>query len=177
MEAYVGAVCAFGFNFTPTGWLACNGQLVSISQYEVLYTLIGTTFGGNGTTNFQLPDLRSRVPIHMGQGPGLSNYNLGQAAGAENVTLTAANIAAHTHGVTGVAIPVSTASTANTPGGNYFGGNSGYYAAAADGTNTMPPASVVSGTAFNGPAPISIVGPYNTVNYCICADGLYPQRP
>jgi microcystin-dependent protein len=177
MDAYVGSVCAFGFNFTPVNWLPCNGQALQISQYDVLYALIGTTYGGDGVTTFKLPDLRGRVPIHMGQGPGLSNYTLGQVAGAEQVTLTTANLAAHTHGASGATIPVNIASTANTPGGNYFGSNGGYFATTADGTNMMAPASVVSGPAFSGPAPIAVLSPYNTVNYCICCVGLWPTHP
>lgn len=86
-----------GFNFEPLGWEYCDGQLLSIAAYNSLFTLIGTTYGGNGTTNFAVPDLRGRVPIHFGQGPGLSNYTIGQTGGVENVTLTLPQIPAHTH--------------------------------------------------------------------------------
>jgi microcystin-dependent protein len=84
---YVGDICLFGFNFAPNGWAACNGQLMSIAENETLFQLIGTLYGGNGQTTFGLPDLRGRVPIHVGQGPGLSNYTQGQFGGAENRTI------------------------------------------------------------------------------------------
>src|SRR5271155_1968503 len=96
-QPYVGQIMMFGGNFAPAGWMTCSGQLLPISEYETLFNLIGTTYGGDGQSTFQLPDMRSRVPIHMGQGTGLSNYVLAQAAGTENVTLTTAQIPAHNH--------------------------------------------------------------------------------
>src|SRR6202012_1911685 len=84
-DPFIGEIRIFGFNFAPEGWAMCNGQLLSINQNTALFSLLGTYFGGNGTTTFGLPDLRSRVPLHMGQGTGLSNYELGQLGGAENV--------------------------------------------------------------------------------------------
>ena len=86
-----------GFNFAPQGWAFCNGQLLSISQNTALFSLLGTTYGGNGTTNFALPDLRGRAAVDFGQGPGLSNYDLGQSTGSETVTLTVGQIPAHSH--------------------------------------------------------------------------------
>src|SRR4051812_29939577 len=97
MQPYIGMIMSWAGNFAPVGFQFCNGQLLPISGNEALYALIGTTFGGDGVTSFAVPDLRSRVPIGTGQGPGLQNYVLGQAAGAEQVTLTSANLAAHTH--------------------------------------------------------------------------------
>jgi microcystin-dependent protein len=101
---YVGEIRMFGGNFAPIGWAFCNGQLLPISEFETLFNLIGTTYGGDGQSTFAVPDLRGRAMIHQGTGPGLSTYVIGQAAGVEQVTLTTNQIPAHTHvplGVTG----------------------------------------------------------------------------
>src|SRR6266480_4308295 len=104
-EPFLGEIRTFGFNFAPRGWAQCNGQLLSISQNTALFSLLGTTYGGNGQTTFALPDLRSRVPIHQGQGPGLSQYSIGQSAGNESVTLNQSQMPAHIHPV---AMPCNT---------------------------------------------------------------------
>ncbi|WP_067734334.1 phage tail protein [Novosphingobium naphthalenivorans] len=96
---YIGEIRMFGGDFAPAGWAYCHGQLLAISQYDALFALIGTTYGGNGTTSFALPDMRGRVPIHMGQGPGLSNYVIGEMSGTENVTLMSTQIPSHNHSV------------------------------------------------------------------------------
>src|SRR5579863_4237911 len=96
-QPYVGEVRMFGGNFAPSNWAFCNGQTMSISQYQVLFTLIGTTYGGDGQTTFNLPNLQGRLGVGMGQGGGLSNYVLGQSAGVEAVTLTTTTMAAHNH--------------------------------------------------------------------------------
>src|SRR5215207_9632471 len=96
-EPFIGEIRMFGGNFAPRGWAFCEGQLLSIAQNTALFSILGTTYGGNGTTTFALPDLRGRVPIQPGQGPGLSPYTLGQMSGQENVTLLITNIPAHTH--------------------------------------------------------------------------------
>ncbi|RBC45205.1 phage tail protein, partial [Xanthomonas oryzae pv. oryzae] len=94
---FIGEIRMFGFGRTPQGWQACDGSLLQISEYEPLYVLLGTAYGGNGTSTFAVPDLRGRLPIHQGQGPGLSNYPLAQRAGTETVTLTELQMPAHTH--------------------------------------------------------------------------------
>ena len=99
-EPFVGQIQIFGFNFAPKGWAFCNGQTMSIAQNTALFSLLGTTYGGNGQTTFALPNLQSRVPIHFGQGPGLSPYALGQESGTENETLNVTNLPAHNHTVT-----------------------------------------------------------------------------
>ena len=180
MDSYLGAIYAFGFNFPPVNYLECNGQLVQISTYEALYNLIGTTYGGDGVQTFGIPDLRSRVPIGSGQGPGLSNYNVGQSAGTENVTLTNNNLAAHTHPVTSVQIPVGGAAATPSPSGAWFGasntaqiGNS--YASGTP--NATMAADTGNSTSAGGNTPINIINPYQAVNYCICTVGIYPQHP
>src|SRR5262249_35339115 len=99
-----GTIQAFGFNFAPRGWAQCQGQLLAISQNTALFSLLGTTYGGNGQTTFGLPDLRGRSAIGMGQGPGLSNIDIGQVGGTENATLTVSNLAAHTHTATATSV-------------------------------------------------------------------------
>src|SRR6476620_7519707 len=102
-EPFIGEIRIFGFNFAPRGWAFCNGQILSIAQNTALFSLLGTTFGGNGQTTFALPDLRGRVPIHTGQGPGLSPVTLGMVPGTEMVTLLQSNMPAHRHPVQAVA--------------------------------------------------------------------------
>jgi microcystin-dependent protein len=96
-DPFVGTIGIFGFNFAPRGWAQCNGQLLSIAQYSALFSLIGTYYGGDGRTTFALPDLRGRVPVNYGQGPGLSSYQIGQRGGAEQVSITIPNLPAHSH--------------------------------------------------------------------------------
>ena len=99
-EPFIGQIMMVGFNFPPRGWAQCNGQLLPISSHTALFSLLGTTFGGDGRTSFGLPDLRGRIAKHIGQGPGLANVTWGQRGGRENVTLTIANMPSHTHTVT-----------------------------------------------------------------------------
>src|SRR5881398_4219752 len=96
-EPFLSEIKLMSFNFPPKGWAACNGQLLPINQNQALFALLGTTYGGDGQTNFALPDLRGRVPISSGQGPGLQNYNLGQVGGEETFTLTGNQVGAHSH--------------------------------------------------------------------------------
>src|SRR5688572_3290597 len=96
-EPFIGSIVLFCGNFAPKGWATCDGQLLSIAQNSALFSILGTTFGGNGQTTFALPDLRGRVPLHPGQGPGLSPYTLGESMGVENVSLLATQMPAHSH--------------------------------------------------------------------------------
>jgi microcystin-dependent protein len=168
-DPFIGEIRMFGFNFNPRGWAFCAGQLLPISQNTALFSLIGTYYGGNGQTTFGLPDLRGRVGISMGQGPGLPNYNIGQAGGTETVTLTQNQMPQHSH-------PMAAnngSGTASRPSGGVLA-NSGasQYAAAPDGT-IMNPASIgLSG----GNQPFSIIQPYLTINFCIALSGIFPSR-
>jgi microcystin-dependent protein len=112
-QPYVGQIMIFGGTFAPAGWMLCAGQLLPISEYETLFQLIGTTYGGDGQSTFGLPDLQGRVPLHMGQGGGLSNYAIGQASGVENVTLTTQQIPTHNHLSQIAASPAPSSSPAN----------------------------------------------------------------
>jgi microcystin-dependent protein len=173
-QPYVGQVIAVGFNFTPSGWLACNGQLVSISQYEVLYQLIGTTYGGNGQTTFGLPNLQGRSPVNIGQGPGLSTYVLGQTAGSESVTLTAAQVGAHNHALVASAQTGNVAKPANTL---VLGqGSQSLAPVYAPAPSTTPLAPSAIGSTSGGNLPHENRQPFNTVNYIICYAGVFPSQ-
>ena len=111
-QPYVGQILIFGGNFAPAGWMLCAGQLLPISENETLFQLIGTTYGGDGESTFGLPNLQGRVPLHMGQGPGLSSYTIGQAAGVDNVTLTTQTLPSHNHS----ALAANSDGNSNKPG-------------------------------------------------------------
>lgn len=167
-QPYVGEIRMFAGSFAPVGWLFCDGSLLSISQYETLFNLIGTTYGGDGLATFALPDLRSRVPIHMGQGPGLGNYVLAENGGAEQVTLTVNQIPAHTHR----ALAQSAQGTQSNPAnGVWAASNLGQYS----GNNanaTMNPQSMGS---TGGGWPHDNMLPYQAINYIISLFGIYPS--
>src|SRR5580692_2143819 len=112
-DPFVAEIRIFPFNFAPKGWAQCNGQILPISQNTALFSLLGTNFGGNGTSNFGLPDLRGRTPIGQGQGPGISDYVLGEITGTESTTLLSSNIAAHNHSINAVNAFAAATATAN----------------------------------------------------------------
>jgi len=155
----------FGGNFAPADWQFCNGQLLSISNYDVLFSLIGTTYGGDGQNTFALPDLRSRSPVHTG---GSLSYQLGQSGGVENVTLITAQLPAHNHAFTAS----GGGGTSPTPAGNFLAGSAlGQYA--------PTPGNGVSGNvlgAAGGGQPHSNLMPYLTVSFIIALFGVYPSR-
>jgi microcystin-dependent protein len=170
----IGEIRMFGFPRIPSGWLACDGSLVSIAQYETLYTLLGTTFGGDGQNTFGVPDMRGRTPVHMGQGQGLSPYSLGQTGGTETVTLTSNNLPAHNH-----LLAASTAAgTVNTPGPKaVMAGLSPqlmYQSSAASEISVKLTATAVAPS--GGGQPHDNNAPTVTVNFCIAYEGLYPSR-
>jgi microcystin-dependent protein len=168
-EPYIGEIRLFPYNFAPRGWAFCQGQILAIAQNTALFSLLGTTYGGNGQTTFALPDLRGRVPNSAGQGPGLSNYTLGEQGGSENVTLIAQQMPAHNHPI---AVNNSGANTGR-PSGAYPGQTSGNtYAPSPDGS-TLAPQAV--GNAGNS-QPHENRPPYLTLNYCIALEGIYPSR-
>ena len=190
MEDYMGTVQAFAFGFAPRGWLPCDGQLLAISQYTALFSLLGTTYGGDGRTTFGLPDLRGHCAISQGTSPGFTNRRLGEKGGSETNTLTVNQLAPHHHTVdftgqninSSVGVPaVNDDGTTDETEGNILANSTGSYAAssAADTTlatfnapvgGSMQSANTGSGT------PINNMQPYLTLNYCICVEGLYPPR-
>jgi len=169
-DPYIGTIMVFAGNFAPAGWAQCNGQLLPIGQYDALFSLIGTTYGGDGQTTFALPDLRSRVPIHQGQGSGLSNYSLGENGGLEAVTLQSNQIPAHSH----PAMANSGAGTSMDPaGGVWAGGPTSMYIAGASANTNMNPTSI-SGS--GGGQPHDNMLPFLTLNFCIALEGIWPSQ-
>jgi microcystin-dependent protein len=166
-----------GFNFAPLNWIKCEGQLLSIANYSELFSVIGTTYGGDGQNTFALPDLRGRMPISQGQGPGLSNYVLGQAAGTETVTLISTQLPTHTHALTQtVSHPCqSGAGNSNVPTGRFF-------AADATGENYATTSNAAMGaiafsttvSAAGGNQPHNNLSPSLCVNFIIAAFGIFP---
>lgn len=167
-QPYVGEIRMFGGNFAPAGWMFCAGQIVAISENETLFQLIGTTYGGDGQTTFALPDLRGRVPVHQGQGPGLSNYVLAQTGGVETVTLTTNQIPAHTHTPN-----ASNTGGSDNPANNFWGNTTTGkpYSAA-------PPAvqmNVGTITPTGGSQPHENMIPFLCVSYIISLFGIFPS--
>ena len=171
IDPFLGEIMLFAGDFVPRGYAACNGQLLPIAQNQALFSLLGTTYGGNGQTTFALPDLRGRVPIHVGQGPGLSDRILGEVGGEEAHTLTVAEMPGHTHVMTARSGNGTTAS----PAGALFardGADVPHYGAGAD-TQLSPGAIAVAG----GSQPHNNMQPYLALQYCIALTGVFPPRP
>ncbi len=170
-DQYLGEIRLFSFNFAPKGWAFCAGQLLAIQQYSALFALLGTYYGGNGVSTFQLPDLRSRVPNHMGSGAG-GTYVIGEFAGVENVSLNASQTPPHIHMLQAVNSP----GTVKTPINNLLAQSGTTYPRyAPDGSNlvALNPASIQP--AGNG-VPHSNIQPYLALNYCIALTGIFPSR-
>jgi len=167
---YLGEIRLVGFNFGPRGWAICAGQLLPISQNDALFALIGTTYGGDGQNTFQLPDLRGRLPINQGQGPGLSNYVLGQRAGTESVTLISQQIPQHSH----VVNAASTGTRSSNPSANLLGSGEAdiYTHDNANGVLMSPSTIAPSG----GSQPHENMQPYLCVNFIIALEGVFPSR-
>src|SRR5215212_3360912 len=164
---YLGEIKIMSFNFPPLGWALCNGQLLPINQNQALFALLGTTYGGNGQTTFALPDLRGRVPISSGQGPGLESYNLGQTGGTEHVAITPAQMPAHNH-------PLnihSGKSLQTSPIGNLLANGSIYTNEAANGVAAASAvANAGSGQAHENRQP------YLTLNWIIALQGVFSSQ-
>ncbi|MGH8085782.1 MAG: phage tail protein [Lysobacter sp.] len=169
---FLGEIRMFGFSRTPSGWQACDGTLLAISQNDALFALLGTTYGGDGQTTFAVPDLRGRAPLNAGSGPGLSPYVQGQSGGAESVALTVAQLPSHTH-----AYRAGTATaTAATPGASLQLGtlrdDSMYSTAAGAPVMLSPSSTTVSG----GSQPHDNTMPTLTVQFCIAMQGIFPSQ-
>jgi microcystin-dependent protein len=169
-EPFVGEIRMFGFGFAPQGWALCNGQLLPISQNQALFSLLGTTYGGDGRTTFALPDMQSRVPVCQGQGPGLSSYAEGQAGGAETVTLAAGQMPGHTHPVKAS----SSAAGSDQPGGRVLARSASHIYIAEPDTSTVMNADMLGGA--GGGQPHGNIQPYLAVNFCIALSGIFPPR-
>ncbi len=169
-EPFVGEIRMFGFSFAPQGWALCNGQLLPINQNQALFSLLGTTYGGDGRTTFALPDMQSRVPVCQGQGPGLSSYTAGQASGAETVTLAATQMPGHTHPVKAS----SSAADSDQPEGRALARSASHIYTAKPDTSTVMNADML-GDAGSG-QPHDNIQPYLAVNFCIALIGIFPSR-
>jgi microcystin-dependent protein len=171
MTPYLGQIVLVPYTFAPVGWAFCNGQLLSIADNNALFALIGTTYGGDGVNTFALPDLRSRVPIHAGQGSGTSAYVIGQTAGFEQVSLNANQIPSHTH----AAQCFTASSNSSSPTGAVWGqaSNDTPYKAGATGSAHMV-AGAIGPAGGNQPHPN--VMPYQALNYIIALEGIFPSR-
>lgn len=172
-QPYVGEIRIFGGNFAPAGWMLCQGQLLPISENEVLFQLIGTTYGGDGQNTFALPNLASRVPVHQGTGPGLSTYQIGELGGVEQVTLTTQQIPAHNH----VAVAASTGQVgvaANNILANAQSTQTGARIYSSQATNVAMNANTV--TAAGGSQPHDNIQPSLGLNFIISLFGVFPSQ-
>jgi microcystin-dependent protein len=161
-QPYVGEIRIFAGNFAPAGWMFCQGQLLPISEYETLFNLIGTTYGGDGQSTFAVPDLRGRLPIHSGSG-----FTLAQMGGVETVTLTTSQISSHTHPV----LATTNSNTAALPGGNLLASQPDIYDQNKPGTTTMAPAISSTG----GSQPHDNFQPYLCMNFILSLYGVFPS--
>ena len=170
-DPFVAEIRIFPFNFAPQGWAWCDGQLLPLSQNTALFSLLGTTYGGNGKSNFALPDLQGRAPMHPGQGPGLSLHDLGEQGGSETVTLLESEIPAHTH-----TLRASTADLADTnvpsPSASFAQSAGGALYRTAGDTQLAPEALAPAG----GAQPHNNMQPYLTFYFCIALQGVFPPR-
>lgn len=169
-DPFVAEIRIFPFNFAPPGWAWCDGQLLPLSQNTALFSLLGTTYGGNGQSTFALPDLQGRAPMHPGQGPGLSLHDLGEAGGEETVSLLESEIPAHSHGMTGTSDTGATAS----PSAALLARPTGAlpYGAA----SSLTPLATEALPAAGGYQPHNNMQPYLTLYFCIALQGVFPPR-
>ena len=178
-DPFVGQIIQGGWNFAPRGWAMCNGQLMPIAQNQALFALLGTSFGGNGTTNFALPDLQGRVMVHQGQGSGLSPYVIGQKAGTENISLNINNMPSHSH----------TFSVATAKASLQLAVNNAVLGHSVDGAQnptSLPEIYCPAGTATpvqlagmgisGANAPFPILQPYLAITCVIALEGIFPSR-
>lgn len=173
-DNFVAEIRMFAGNYAPRGWAFCNGDLMAISQNTALFSLLGTTYGGDGRSTFALPDLRGLAPLQAGQGPGLSNRVLGDRGGSASVTLTSAQMPAHSH----VANSVNGGGDQSAPGGNVW-------AQAVSGRRAMPAYAATANAAMaagalagtGGSQPHDNMHPYLALNFIIALQGIFPPRP
>jgi microcystin-dependent protein len=188
MDPFLGQIQPFGFSFAPRGWAKCDGQLLAISQYSALFSLLGTTFGGDGRTTFGLPDLRGRSIVHTGHGPGLSTIAWGQRGGVEDIYVTQANMPSHSHSLVNGTAEVNVYTT-DTPGSEVNESDSGANGFSTGGstpsiyqenptTGDTVGGVVISGTttASGSNIPVYSRNPFLGINVCIAMVGIFPSR-
>jgi microcystin-dependent protein len=173
-DPFVAEIRIFPFNFAPKGWAWCDGQLLPLSQNTALFSLLGTTYGGDGKSNFALPDMQGNAPMHPGQGPGLSLHDLGETGGSQTVTLLTSEIPFHSHAMS-VSSQLGTENQVNV-------NNAGQLFAMGDGVNMYAPANSLTAMAFEalpvagGDQPHNNMQPYLTFYFCIALQGVFPPR-
>jgi microcystin-dependent protein len=170
-DPFVAEIRIFPFNFAPKGWAFCDGQLLPISQNTALFSLLGTTYGGNGTSTFALPDLQGRAPMHPGQGPGLSLHDLGEESGSETVTLLESEIPSHTHRMEGATQDPATAKLVSPNASFALSQGGGIYQDA--GNALLAPEALAPA---GGAQPHNNLMPYLTLNFNIALQGVFPPR-
>ena len=173
MDPFVAEIRIFPFNFAPKGWAFCDGQLLPLSQNTALFSLLGTTYGGDGKSNFALPNMQGNAPMHPGQGPGLSLHDLGETGGSDTVSLIESEIPAHSHSLNAqalaalVKLPDPTVTIARSKNANAYQDTPGNLVSLNG--NTIAPAG--------GDQPHNNLQPYLTLNFCIALQGVFPARP
>jgi len=173
---FVAEIRIFPFNFAPQGWAFCNGQIMPISQNTALFSLLGTTYGGDGKSNFALPNLQGNAPMHWGQGPGLSMHDLGETGGSDTVTLLQSEMPSHTHAINcvdGARVGGQSGSPTNATLVKTGGTPTNAYTSGATQNQTMPSNMVA---VVGGSQPHNNLMPYLTLNFCIALQGVYPPR-
>jgi len=169
-DPFVAEIRIFPFNFAPKGWAFCDGQILPLSQNTALFSLLGTTYGGDGKSTFALPNMQGNAPMHPGQGPGLSLHDLGEMSGVETVTLLVTEIPSHTHSVLAQTIDQG---DNRIPSPTLNLGNTQMYSSAASATAQLDPTAV---SLSGGSLPHNNLMPYLTLNFCIALQGVYPPR-
>jgi len=180
-EPFIGEVKLLGFNFAPKGYATCQGQILSIAQNTALFSLLGTTYGGNGSTTFALPDLQGRAPIGQGQGPGLPPYSMGQVGGTNSVSILASNMPAHVHTLNSAKVQLKASTnpaSEQSPDGMFPGVTTAASYAETPTNGTFTGGAVISGTTdiSGGSIPVDITNPYLVMNYSIALQGIFPSR-
>jgi microcystin-dependent protein len=172
-DPFVAEIRIFPFNFAPNGWAWCDGQLLPLSQNTALFSLLGTTYGGNGKSNFALPDLQGNAPMFWGQGPGLSLYDLGQTGGSQTVSLLESEIPSHTHGVMAAAQIATTGVPSPSVGPARSRGMNLYQANVTQNIVQMSPSAIAPA---GGNQPHNNMMPFLTFYFCIALQGVFPPR-
>ena len=178
-EPYIGEIRMFGFNFAPRNWAKCDGEILSISQNESLYSILGTTYGGDGRTTFALPDLRGRVPIHPGDSntTGSSSHSLGAKIGVESNTMTEAQMPAHTHTIMGTSDnALSSANGGNDPTGRVLATSTTAIYTGDTSAANLTPLSAITVDTNTGDQPIDNMQPFLAIEFCIALSGTFPPR-